>query len=224
MANSYWIDISVALTDDFVHWPGDPDVKIRQVKEREKDGSNSTKIEMMAHTGTHIDAPRHFMNDGATIDQMPLSTMIGRAKVIHIQDPNVIKKGELQRHNISKGDRILFRTKNSDRRWDELPFLEKFVYLETDAAEYLAETGVRLVGIDYLSVSGYKMNDEEVHNALLGAGIWIIEGLDLSQAEEGDYNMICMPVKIKGSDGAPARVAIKRASEEKDLENMVRFD
>ncbi len=224
MANSDWIDISVALSDDFVHWPGDPDVKIRQVKEREKDGSNSTKIEMMAHTGTHIDAPRHFINDGATIDQMPLSAMIGRAKVIHIQDPNVIKKGELQRHNISKGDRILFRTKNSDRRWDELPFLEKFVYLETAAAEYLAETGVRLVGIDYLSVSGYKMNDEEVHNALLGAGIWIIEGLDLSQAEEGDYNMICMPVKIHGSDGAPARVAIKRASEEKNMENMVRFD
>jgi arylformamidase len=116
---------------------------------------------------------------------------------------------ELEDHDINAADRILFKTRNSDRRWVEQPFDEDFVYVSAGAAAHLADRGVRVVGVDYLSVGGFKSDGVETHTALLEAGIWVIEGLDLSSVSAGDYELICLPLKILGSDGAPARAILR---------------
>jgi arylformamidase len=142
---------------------------------------------------------------------MPLTTAIGRARVIEIGDPVSIKPEELMGHNIQRGERILFKTCNSARCWQTDDFVEDFVYIAHEAAQYLASLGAQLVGVDYLSVGGSHVDGPETHQALLGGGIWIIEGLNLSQAEPGIYDLICLPLRIVGGDGAPARAILRRA-------------
>ena len=133
----------------------------------------------------------------------------GPAKVFHIQNEKHIALNEIKDLPISAGDRVLFRTRNSDKPWAMTPFQQDYVYLATDAALYLKECGVSCIGIDYLSIAG-EANGTEVHQLLLGAGICIIEGLDLHKTEPGTYEMVCLPLKIKGADGAPARVIIRK--------------
>ncbi|NIV96501.1 cyclase family protein [candidate division KSB1 bacterium] len=208
--NSEWIDISVPLRDGMVHWPGDPDVRIYRVSDIDKgDVANLSKLDMSAHTGTHMDGPLHFTKDGISLDQMPLSATIGPARVIEIQDTESIKPEALIPYDIKRGERILFKTDNSTRDWLNGPFIEDFVYISTEAANFLTEHGVKTVGVDYLSVSGYNKNEVEVHQTLLQAGIWIIEGLQLAQVEPGSYGLICLPIKILNSDGAPARAILR---------------
>jgi len=174
------------------------------------DVCNVSKMSLGVHTGTHMDAPIHFLRDGIGIDQMPLTTAIGRARVIEIGDPVSIKPEELASYNIQRGERILFKTRNSARCWQTNDFVEDFVYIAHEAAQYLASVGVQLVGVDYLSVGGFAVDGPESHQALLGGGIWIIEGLNLSQAEPGVYDLICLPLRIVGGDGAPARAILHR--------------
>jgi len=161
-----------------------------------------------------MDGPFHFLSEGKGLDEMPLDAAIGRAHVIEIRDPESIKPGELRPHNIQQGERLLFKTQNSTRCWQTETFVEDFVYLSQEAARYLASVGVQTVGVDYLSVGGYTKDGVETHQALLEAGIWIIEGLDLSQVEPGTYELICLPLKIADSDGAPARAILRKAEGE----------
>ena len=210
MVNSEWIDISVPLHDNMVHWPDNPPVHIeRQLSISRGDSANVSKMSMGVHTGTHMDAPVHFFPDGQGIDKVPLTAGIGRARVIEINDPESIKPEELKTHQLQRGERILFKTRNSTRCWGSDEFIKDFVYISHEAAQYLAEQQVQTVGVDYLSVGGYYKDGAETHHALLGAGIHIIEGLNLSTVTPGNYELICLPIKIVDSDGAPARALLR---------------
>ena len=224
---SMWIDISVSLHNAMVHWPGDPGVRIERVLDLEH-GDNHTlsQISMGSHTGTHIDAPLHFVRKGVGIDKMPLDITMGQARVIEIHDPESIKAEELVHHRIRRGERVLFKTRNSSYVWQTDEFVEDFVFLTQEAARFLAKCQVRLVGIDYLSVGGFKRDDSYVHQVLLGTGIWIIEGLNLSSVGAGRFDLICLPIKLERGDGAPARAVIRQvqttATEETVPENKRR--
>ena len=206
-----WIDISVPVHEGMASWPGDPGLHFDRVMNQENgDICTLTQVAMSAHTGTHMDAPLHFVRKSPTIEQMPLDATVGPARVISIQDRQAIRRAELLRHSIQSGERILFRTANSDRDWSGLPFDEDFIFIARDAAEYLAECRVRAVGVDYLSVGGYKQDGVETHVALLGAGIWLMEGLALGQVGPGNYDLVCLPLKWVGAEGAPARAILRR--------------
>ncbi len=208
--SSSWINISVPLRSAMVHWPNDPPVNIERVKDiKQGDNINLSMLSMGAHSGTHMDAPRHFLATGEGIDKMPLDTAVGRARVIEIKDAESIKPEELSRYRIRRGERILFKTRNSSRVWQTNTFVEDFVFIADEAARFLAERGVRVVGVDYLSVGGFKGGGSYVHKTLLGGGVWIIEGLDLSGVSPGKYDLICLPIMIDQGDGAPARAILR---------------
>lgn len=205
-----WIDISVPLYSGMVHWPDNPPVKVERMLDMEAGHAcNVSKMSLGVHTGTHVDAPRHFMRDGIGVHLAPLNALIGPARVIEIADPRAVSADELRQHAIGAGERILFKTLNSDRCWQTDDFIEDFVYVSQAAARYLAAVGVRVVGVDYLSVGGYTVDGPETHRALLSAGIWIIEGLNLAGVRPGDYELICLPLKIVQGDGAPARAVLR---------------
>jgi arylformamidase len=206
-----WIDISVPLSNGMAYWPTDPQVQIKRIHDmKDGDQDNLTHISMCAHSGTHMDAPCHFRKSAKTIDKMPLSATIGKARVIEITDKEFITVEEIRPYRIRKGERILFKTKNSRSRWDNKPFMKKFVHLSTEAATFLVERGVQTIGIDYLSIGGYNGNVIEVHNTILKAGIWVIEGINLYKILPGNYELICLPIKISGADGAPSRALIRQ--------------
>jgi arylformamidase len=206
-----WIDVSVPLGSGMVHWPGDPEVSISRISSMENgDECNVSAISMTAHTGTHMDAPLHFLANGAGMDRLPLDAVIGPARVIAIGDPRSVTAAELARHRIRRGERILFKTRGAAMRWKKGTFEEDYVYVSLDAARLLAARGVRVVGVDYLSVGGFREDSAETHRTLLSAGIWIIEGLDLSRVKPGRYDLVALPLRIAGGDGAPARVALRR--------------
>jgi arylformamidase len=208
-----WIDVSVTLRDGMVHWPDNPPVEIeRALSIARGDAANVSKLSLGAHTGTHMDAPVHFVPGGPGIDSMPLAATMGPARVIEIADPQAIRTDELRPHQIRAGERVLFKTRNSPRCWQSATFVEDFVYISADAARYLAEQRVQTVGVDYLSVGGYHTDGAETHRALLQAGVWIIEGLDLSALTPGPCELICLPLKIAGGDGAPARALVRPLS------------
>jgi arylformamidase len=206
-----WIDISVAVRNGMVHWPGDPDFHIERATDQEKgDVATVSRMSLGVHTGTHMDAPLHFIRHARSIDTIPLDTTVGPARVISIGDRKSITRGELAGHAILAGERILFKTENSDHAWDSDRFDEDFVYISQDGARYLAECGVRMVGVDYLSVGGFREDGRETHEALLGAGIWIIEGLNLKGVEPGSYDLVCLPLRLIGAEGSPARAILRR--------------
>ncbi len=208
-----WTDVSVPIAGGMVHWPGDPEVKItRSAAIAAGDPANVTHLSLGAHTATHMDAPVHFLEGGAAIDAMPPEATIGPARVIEIDDPVAIRTSELRPHRPEPGERLLFKTRNSREAWGRAPeFAEDFVYIDAACASYLAQAGVRAVGVDYLSVGGYRHDSVETHTALLAAGVWIIEGLCLADVGAGPYQLVCLPIKIAGGDGAPARALLRRA-------------
>ena len=206
-----WIDVSVPLRNGMVKWPDNPPVEIERTLDMERgDVANVSRLSFGSHTGTHMDAPLHFVRDGDGLDRMPLDATVGAARVIGIEDPVCVRREELERHDVRPGERILFRTRNSSRPWWDEDFLEDFVYVSEGAALHLAERGARTVGVDYLSVGGFFEHGVETHHALLGAGIWVIEGLDLSGVEPGEYELVCLPLKVEDGDGAPARAILRR--------------
>jgi arylformamidase len=206
-----WIDISVPLYTGMAHWPDNPPVRIERMLDLARgDAANVSKIELGAHTGTHMDAPRHFLADGAGIDDMPFDATIGPARVIRIEHPQVILPEELEAHHLQAEERVLFRTRNSERCWNTAEFVEDFVYISAAAAQFLADRQVRTIGVDYLSVGGYVYDGVETHRILLSAGIWLIEGLNLSAVEPGTYDLVCLPLRIAGADGALARAILRQ--------------
>lgn len=209
MANA-WVDVPVPLHSGMVHWPDNPPVSIERMMSTDRGAPcNVSKLSFGAHTGTHMDAPIHWIPGGVGIDAMPPDAAMGPARVIAIQDAVSVKPDELRQHHLRHGERVLFRTRNSERCWTSDTFVEDFVFVSHEAARYLVECGVRTVGVDYLSVGGYVVDGPETHRTLLEAGIWIIEGLNLNQIAPGACELICLPLRITGADGAPARALLR---------------
>jgi arylformamidase len=180
--NGGWIDISTPIRDGMPHWPGDPDVRVWRFSSIEYGGANVTALSMCAHTGTHVDAPLHYVPGGASVDELPPEVGLGPARVV-AEAPGDCRPGE----------RILF----------------KGSALTLEAARQLARAGLRLAGVDSLSAGPAGAEGDEIHRVLLEAGVWILEGLDLSAVEPGQYELLCLPLRIAGADGAPARAFLR---------------
>jgi arylformamidase len=210
---SEWIDASVPLQNGLVHWPGDPEPSFQKICDMDQGSEiNVTLCRFTAHTGTHMDAPCHFIAGGAGIDTFPFETGIGTVRVISLPETAVVTKADLQDKNIQKGERIILKTSNSAQPWSQLEFQPKFVGIGASGAQFLVDAGVSLIGVDYLSVGVFEGDGAETHCTLLGAGVWVVEGLRLMEISDGLYDMICLPLRIVGADGSPARVLLKRVA------------
>jgi arylformamidase len=204
--SSGWIDVSVPLREGMVVFDGENKMQIERRFSMERgDMGNNSSVHMGVHTGTHLDAPRHGIVDGITIDKMLLDVAIGPARVIEIVDKESIKPEELKQYNIKREERILFKTQNSQRCWQTDTFIPDFVYISVDAAHLLADLGVRLVGIDYLSVGG----PGATHGTFFKAGMWLLEGLNLSSISAGYYDLICLPLKLIQVEASPVRAVLR---------------
>jgi arylformamidase len=203
-------DVTVALSNDLPVYPGDPPINISRTQSLEKgDIARVSHISFSTHIGTHIDPPSHFMMDGLSLDRVPLEVLIGPARIIDAGDVDSIDAALLERTELEGATRVLFKTRNSNFWRESKGFREDFVYLETEAAELLVKRGVQLVGIDYLSIEKFNFDRPSTHWTLLGNNVVIVEGLDLSEIAPGDYELICLPLKIKDGDGGPARVVLR---------------
>lgn len=202
-------DVTVPLSPEVPTFPGDPRF-FMEFTHKIADGEpyNVARITLGAHAGTHVDAPYHFLADGATVEQLPLEVLMGKARVVEISKRDKIERADLEALDLRDDIRVLLKTRMSGQLRVSA-FQEDFVYLTPDAASYLAQAGIKLVGIDYLSVEKFGSHDFAAHHALLGAGVVIIEGLDLSAVEAGEYDMTCLPLRIVGADGSPARVVLR---------------
>jgi arylformamidase len=190
------IDVSVPVRPGMITYPGDPEVRLERVSSiADGEVANLSRLDLGVHSGTHVDAPLHFVDGGASVETLPLDVLVGPCVVVDGLDAAAVPRG---------AERVLFKTPNS-RLWERDEFSEDFVALDGAAARALVERGVRLVGIDYLSIG-----DEEAHRALLGAGVVAIEGLDLREVDPGEYRLVCAPLKLEGAEGAPARVLLLR--------------
>ena len=206
------IDISLHISEDMTTWPGDRDVQISKVRDMDKgDYLSVTNMSLCVHTGTHMDAPNHFIKDGGGIETLSLDTLVGPAQVIELGDVDIIEVKDLEGAGIKNDTtRLLLKTRNS-ALWDDPAhdFDEAFVAPSPAAAQWLVDQGIQLVGIDYLSIERYKEPGHLTHLILLGAEVAVIEGLDLRAVSAGEYQLTCLPIKIKGSDGSPARAILQ---------------
>ena len=207
-------DISLPISSELVSWPGDPSPKLIKVLSiNEGDACNVTKLEMGVHTGTHIDSPNHFIEGGITTDSMQLEVLMGKCLVIEITSKSNVQVSDLCDFAIGKYERLLLKTKNSVH-WenDSKKFDKNFIALSLEAAEYLVKSGIKLIGIDYLSIEAYGVSEHKVHHHLLNNQIAILEGLNLSKVDSGEYELICLPLKLVDCDGAPVRAILKDVS------------
>jgi arylformamidase len=205
-----WIDISVPLSERLPAWPGDPGFeRVLASSIAAGDSVNLSTLRMSAHAGTHVDAPLHFRRDGQPIDAIPLDVLCGPCRVADCGDAEVVDAGVVARIAPCPGERILLRTRNS-HLWARPEFQRDSVGLNVAAARAFREAGVALLGIDYLSMASFRQGGIKVHHILLGAGIPLIEGLDLSGVAQCTYDLICAPLLLAGADGAPARAFIRR--------------
>jgi arylformamidase len=204
------LDVSVPLKQGLPAYPGNPPFELKPLK-RIADGgsSNVSHLLLGTHTGTHVDAPKHFIDDGAGVDELALNLLIGRARVIDIDKRGPITAADLEAAGLREDLRVLFKTPNS-ALWNSQVFHEDYAHLTEAGAKYLVEQGVKVVGIDYLSIEQFKKPGAPAHRMLLSNGVIIIEGLNLAEAEPGMYEMYCLPLLVAGGDGAPARVVLKR--------------
>lgn len=209
-----WIDATATLDPATTPvFDGDAPMKFDFLKDmRRGDRLTLSAFSLGAHSGTHIDAPMHFVADGAPVDRIPLAALIGAARVVQIADSTqAIDAVELNRHHWRGAERLLFRTRSTERRWmSSAVFHRDFAYVGPDAAQLLADAGVKLVGIDYISIEQFGAPAARTHQILLGRGLPIVEGLDLSDAPAGDYDLIVLPMKVRGHEGAPARAILRK--------------
>jgi arylformamidase len=206
------LDVSLSLDDRLPTWPGNPPFEMTPVK-RIADGasSNVSRVTLGTHSGTHVDAPRHMIEGAATLDQLPLDAFLGPARVVAVEAERAIEPRHVTGDTLQGASRVLFKTRNSSF-WGSPEFRTDFVFLTEGAARELIDAGVRLVGLDYLSIEEYKKLGAPAHHALLGAGVVVVEGLDLRAASPGPYEMCCLPLRLMGADGGPARVILRRES------------
>lgn len=208
-----WIDVTAPLSPSTTPtYPGDTQPKFEFLRSFEKgDKVTLSSYLMTAHAGTHVDAPLHFVAKAEPIDQVPLSTLMGQTRVIDCSpEAMAIDAAELNKHDWRGAKRILFRTRNSRNSWmEDGTFHQDFTYLAPDAAQLLADAGVELVGIDYLSAEKFGVPEARTHQILLGRNIPIVEGLDLREIMAGEYDMIVLPLRIVGHEAAPARALLR---------------
>jgi arylformamidase len=209
-----WIDVTASLDPATTPvYEGDAPMTFRFLKDMRKgDALTLSAYSLGAHSGTHIDAPMHFIRDGASIDRVPLEPLIGPARVLDIPDAvQAIDAAELGRHQWRGARRVIFRTRSSQRGWMKSPtFHRDFAYVAPDAAQLLVDAGVVLVGIDYISAEQFGAPAPRAHRILLGQGIPIVEGLALEAVRAGEYDLIVLPMKVAGHEGAPARAVVRR--------------
>lgn len=203
------IDISVTLRQGLACWPGDDFWRLEPTQRiAAGDPCNLSRATMSLHTGTHVDAPWHFGEGDRTVEAIPLSQLVIRARVLDFTNvESAIGRGDLE-GKLDGIQAVLLKTTNSGKLESLEPFDQDFVHLDESAAEYLVEHNIRTVGVDYLSVEGYHVENAPVHHRLLGANVFIVEGLDLSEVEPRDFLLVVLPLKIEGADGAPARAIL----------------
>jgi arylformamidase len=205
------LDISVSLSSELPVWPGDPPIVLERYRRiSEGNTSNDSRIACSVHSGTHVDAPSHFVKNGATVEQLPLDVLIGSATVVELLTVSTITAQILEAQSLqAETKRLLLKTKNSVL-WNDPAhkFNPDFVALNSAAAEWIASKGIHLVGIDYLSIQMFNDKEPRTHRILLDAGIVIVEGLDLRNVGPGTYQLICLPIKLTGIEGAPARAVL----------------
>jgi len=205
------IDVSVPLDSNSPTYPGNTPFQLEAIKRLARgDSSNVSSVHMSVHGGTHVDAPRHFFDAGGGVESLPLEMLCGRARVIELTTRRGVTAEDLAAFDLKEDVRLLIKTHNS-RLWGSPEFHQDFIGLTGPAAQFLVEHGVKVVGVDYLSVEEFKKPGAPAHHALLGAGTIVIEGLNLRDVEPGTYEMFCLPLAIVGSDGAPARVVLRRS-------------
>ncbi|MBA3466413.1 MAG: cyclase family protein [Gemmatimonadaceae bacterium] len=202
-------DISVPIRSGGIVYPGNPPIEISLQQSIAKGaGANVSAIRFGSHTGTHADAAKHFFDDGQTVDAIPLETLIGPALLVAFPDELMsVTAADFAGVNLDGHTRILLRTRNSAllRRDD---FVPDYTFLAPDGAEFLADKGVELVGVDYLSIEQFHSGHHKTHRTLLERSVVIVEGLDLSVPPPGEYQLICLPLRLAGLDGAPARAVL----------------
>lgn len=207
-------DVTVPLSNELPTYPGDPGIEIGEWRSLAKgDSANVSVVNFGAHTGTHVDAPAHFIEGAAKIETLPLDSLIGPATVVEVPDDRLVVDEDFVKANVNPGtERVLFKTKNS-AFWNEPnpQFHTDFTHLNVGAATWLRDQGAKLVGIDYLSIEKSKSPGHPTHVALLSKGIVILEGLNLSEVAPGRYELICLPLKLRShlGDGAPARAVLR---------------
>lgn len=202
-------DISVPIRSGGLVYPGNPEIEIvLQQAVAKGAGANVSSIRFGSHTGTHADAARHFFDDGQTVDKIPLERLIGPALLISFAAAvRAVSAADLRKHNLTGQKRVLLRTRNS-ALLSQKEFVPDYTYLAPDGAQYLVDNGVELVGVDYLSIEQFHSGHHKTHRILLGRSVVILEGLDLSVPTPGEYELICLPLRIEGCDGAPARAVL----------------
>jgi arylformamidase len=204
------IDVTVPLDAKLPTYPGNTPFTLEPTQRMAQGAtSNVSAVHMSVHAGTHVDAPRHFFDDGRGADALPLDMLVGRTRVVDVTSRR-IEAADLEPFDLSEDVRVLIKTHNS-RLWGDPQFHADFVGVAESGARYLVDHGVKVVGVDYLSVEIYKAPGKPAHNLLLGNGVIVIEGLQLRDVEPGVYDMFCLPLKIVGSDGAPARVVLRKS-------------
>lgn len=205
-------DISTPVKSGGVIYPGNPEIRIEPQQAIAKGaGANVSSISFGSHTGTHVDAAKHFFDDGQTVDRIPLEKLIGPAILVAFPDDLMsITASDLQQHDLGSHTRVLLRTRNSAllRRPE---FVKDYTFLAPDGAQYLVDRGVELVGVDYLSIEQFHSGHHRTHLTLLEKAVVIVEGLDLSDPPPGSYQLVCLPLRLADLDGAPARAVLIEA-------------
>jgi arylformamidase len=205
------IDITVPLDSNLPVYPGNTPFTVEAIKRIARgDSSNVSTLHMSAHAGTHVDAPRHFLDEGGGVDALPIELLCGRARVVEITSRRGIGPDDLSESDLSEDIRLLIKTHNS-RLWGSAEFRTDYIGMTEAGARYLVERGVKVLGVDYLSVEEFKAPGAPAHHVLLGGGTIVIEGLNLRDVEPGTYDLFCLPLRIVGADGAPARVVLRQS-------------
>jgi arylformamidase len=203
-------DITLPIEEGMITYPGNPPTRVRpHSRIADGDDANVSELSFGSHTGTHLDAASHFIDGGQTLEELPLDVLIGPATVYHLPDEvTAIGEAELRAAGVGSGERVLLRTRNAELLGRD-EFEEDFAHLTGDGARYLVDRGVRLVAIDYLSVEAFDADEPAAHETLLGREVIVVEGVDLRAVPAGEYELICLPIKVTGIDGAPVRAVLR---------------
>ncbi|MEQ1731284.1 MAG: cyclase family protein [Vicinamibacterales bacterium] len=205
------IDVTVPIDSNLATYPGNTPFSLEAIKRLANgDSSNVSTLHLSAHAGTHVDAPRHFFDEGGGVESLALEMLCGRTRVVELTTRKGITAEDLAGFDLREDVRLLLKTANS-RLWGTPDFQEDFIGVTEGAARFLVDRGVKVLGVDYLSVEPYKTPGAPAHHVLLGAGTIIVEGLNLRDVEPGTYEMFCLPLAVVGADGAPARVILRRS-------------